>query len=110
MFRFGLQLKSRVLGSDLIQAYLNRVIEDGGENLLSKAEIEALLPPDWQNASFLNVPSSRKAGTLYSIIGSDLTTTRASTAREFTSASLYSSAVVDLPRISFAGGYKGYRG
>ena len=94
---------------DIVQLYLDRIAADGGTALLSKAEIEALLPPDWQNASFLNIPSARKAGTLYSIIGSDFTVTRPSTAREFTSASLFSSAAIDSPRISFAGGYKGYR-
>ena len=107
MFRFGLQLKSRVLGSDLIEAYLNRVIEDGGENLLSKAEIEAVLPPDWQNASFLNVPSSRKAGTLYSIIGSDLDADRLSIANEFAIDNTFQSKAIDTPRISFKGGFKG---
>ena len=94
---------------DIVQLYLDRIAADGGTALLSKAEIEALLPTDWQNASFLNIPSARKAGTLYSIIGSDFTVTRPSTAREFTSASLFSSAAIDSPRISFAGGYKGYR-
>jgi len=97
-----------VLGSDLIQAYLNRVIADGGENLLSKAEIEALLPPDWQNASFLNIPSARKAGTLYSIIGSDFTVTRPSSAIEFKSTNQYGSVINAMPRVSFIDGFSGY--
>ena len=71
----------------IVQLYLDRVAADGGTALLSKAEIEALLPTDWQNASFLNIPSSRKAGTLYSIIGSDFTVTRPSSAWEFNSGS-----------------------
>jgi hypothetical protein len=93
---------------DIVQLYLDRVAADGGTALLSKAEIEALLPPDWQNASFLNIPSSRKAGTLYSIIGSDLTTTRASTANEFTSGGVFADKAVNVPRITFAGGQTGY--
>lgn len=96
---------------DFIQAYLNRVIADGGENLLSKAEIEALLPPDWENASFLNVPSSRKAGTLYSIIGSDLDVTRSSNAWEIDSDSDVSILSANLPAINFANGsFQGYAG
>jgi len=104
----GVDKGKKRTGVDAVQAYLNRVIADGGENLLSKAEIEALLPPDWQNASFLNVPSSRKAGKLYSIIGSDLTTTRASTANEFTSGDVFANKAINVPRITFAGGQTGY--
>jgi hypothetical protein len=93
---------------DIVQLYLDRVAADGGTALLSKAEIEALLPTDWQNASFLNIPSSRKAGKLYSIIGSDLTTTRASTANEFTSGDVFANKAINVPRITFAGGQTGY--
>jgi len=104
----GVDKGKKRTGVDAVQAYLNRVIADGGENLLSKAEIEALLPPDWQNSSFLNVPSSRKAGKLYSIIGSDLTTTRASTANEFTSGDIFENKAINVPRITFAGSQTGY--
>jgi len=93
---------------DIVQLYLDRVAADGGTALLSKAEIEALLPPDWQNASFLNIPSARKAGTLYSIIGSDFTVTRPSAAIEFQSTDQYGSVVNAMPRVSFIDGFSGY--
>jgi hypothetical protein len=38
----GVDKGKKRTGVDAVQAYLNRVIADGGENLLSKAEIEAL--------------------------------------------------------------------
>ena len=91
-----------------MQLYLDRVAADGGTALLSKAEIEALLPTDWQNASFLNIPSARKAGTLYSIIGSDFTVTRPSSAIEFQSTDQYGSVVNAMPRVSFIDGFSGY--
>ena len=91
----------------IVQLYLDRVAADGGTALLSKAEIEALLPPDWENASFLNVPSSRKVGTLYSIIGSDLDANRLSIANEFAIDNTFQSKAIDTPRISFKGGFKG---
>ena len=93
---------------DIVQLYLDRVAADGGTALLSKAEIEALLPTDWQNASFLNIPSARKAGTLYSIIGSDFTVTRPSSAIEFHSTDQYGSVVNAMPRVSFIDGFSGY--
>jgi hypothetical protein len=105
----GVDKGKKRTGVDAVQAYLNRVIADGGENLMSKAEIQDLLPPDWQSASFLNVPSSRKTGKLYSIIGSDLTTTRASTANEFTSGDVFANKAINVPRITFAGSQTGYR-
>jgi hypothetical protein len=95
---------------DNITTYLERVLAVGGENLLSKAEIEAVLPPDWQNASFLNIPSSRKAGTLYSIIGSDLDVSRSSNAWEIDSDSDVSTLSADLPTINFIEGFQGYAG
>ena len=81
---------------DLIQAYLDRVSADGGTALLTKAEIEARLPTDWQNASFLNIPSARKAGKLYSIIGSDFTFSRLSSAWEFNSGSSLEAIGADI--------------
>ena len=106
----GVDKGKKRTGVDAVQAYLNRVIADGGENLLSKAEIEDLLPPDWQNASFLNIPSSRKAGTLYSVIGSDLAVARSSNAWEIDSDSDISTLSANLPTINFIEGFQGYAG
>jgi hypothetical protein len=113
MLGFGLGLsrqRAAAFGAapDIVQLYLDRVAADGGTALLSKAEIEDLLPPDWQNASFLNIPSARKAGKLYSIIGSDFTVTRPSAAIEFQSTNQYGSVVNAMPRVSFIDGFSGY--
>jgi hypothetical protein len=106
----GVDKGKKRTGVDAVQAYLNRVIADGGENLLSKAEIEDFLPPDWQNASFLNIPSSRKAGTLYSVIGSDLAVARSSDSWEIDSDSDVSILSANLPTINFIEGFQGYAG
>jgi hypothetical protein len=106
----GVDKGKKRTGVDAVEAYLNRVIADGGENLLSKAEIEDFLPPDWQNASFLNIPSSRNAGTLYSIIGSDLAVARSSDSWEIDSDSDVSILSANLPTINFIEGFQGYAG
>jgi hypothetical protein len=58
----------------------------------------------------LNIPSSRNAGTLYSIIGSDLAVARSSDSWEIDSDSDISTLSANLPTINFIEGFQGYAG
>lgn len=94
-------------GSGSAQAFVNRVMADGGENVLSAGEVAALTS-GFEDASWLYVPGARKAGKAYAQLpvsgAGDLAVARNSLATERTRAGLLADAAANVPRVDFLDG------
>lgn len=89
--------------------YVNRVVSDAGTVELTIQQVSDYIKELKQyglysDATIINLVSGYKAGTLYSIKGSDFTVTRSTTGMRWNQQGVLESRANNVPRLNWAGG------